>query len=103
VNDWKGRGKPNYIEDILKDSQNEDTLLPGETPANDNDLDVLFDQVAAYVAESRRGSVSGVQRRFSIGFNRAARIIEQLEAHGIVSAPARNGSREILVPPPTEI
>jgi len=103
VNDWKGRGKPNYIEDILKDSQNEDTLLPGETPANDNDLDVLFDQVAAYVAESRRGSVSGGQRRFSIGFNRAARIIEQLEAHGIVSAPARNGSREILVPPPTEI
>lgn len=104
VNDWKGRGEPNYIDEILNDEQGEETLLPGESaPASDSDLDALFDQVAAFVAESRRSSVSGVQRRFSIGFNRAARIVEQLEAHGIVSAPARNGSREVLVPPPAEM
>lgn len=104
VNDWKGRGEPNYIDEILNDELSDEALLPGESaPSSDNDLDALFDQVAAFVAESRRGSVSGVQRRFSIGFNRAARIVEQLEAHGIVSPPARNGSREVLVPPPAEI
>ncbi|MDV5169399.1 DNA translocase FtsK 4TM domain-containing protein [Photobacterium rosenbergii] len=101
VNDWKARGKPQYIEGILEADQGADGLLPGETPTGgDDDLDQLFDEVAAFVAESRRGSVSGVQRRFKIGYNRAARIVEQLEAHGIVSAPGHNGNREVLAPPP---
>ncbi|WP_415720855.1 DNA translocase FtsK 4TM domain-containing protein [Photobacterium ganghwense] len=101
VNDWKARGKPQYIEGILDTDQGADGLLPGEAPvAGDDDLDQLFDEVAQFVAESRRGSVSGVQRRFKIGYNRAARIVEQLEAHGIVSAPGHNGNREVLAPPP---
>ncbi|AJR09309.1 cell division protein FtsK [Photobacterium gaetbulicola Gung47] len=101
VNDWKARGKPQYIEGILEADQGAEGLLPGETPTGgDDDLDQLFDEVAAFVAESRRGSVSGVQRRFKIGYNRAARIVEQLEAHGIVSAPGHNGNREVLAPPP---
>ncbi|WEM41405.1 DNA translocase FtsK 4TM domain-containing protein [Photobacterium sp. DA100] len=101
VNDWKARGKPQYIEGILEADQGAEGLLPGETPTGgDDDLDQLFDEVAAFVAESRRGSVSGVQRRFKIGYNRAARIVEQLEAHGIVSPPGHNGNREVLAPPP---
>ncbi|MEJ2763183.1 DNA translocase FtsK 4TM domain-containing protein [Photobacterium sp. MCCC 1A19761] len=101
VNDWKARGKPQYIEGILEEDQGAEGLLPGEAPvAGDDELDQLFDQVAAFVAESRRGSVSGVQRRFKIGYNRAARIVEQLEAHGIVSPPGHNGNREVLAPPP---
>ncbi|GAL04874.1 cell division protein FtsK [Photobacterium aphoticum] len=101
VNDWKARGKPQYIEGILEEDQGSDGLLPGETPiASDDDLDQLFDEVAAFVAETRRGSVSGVQRKFKIGYNRAARIVEQLEAHGIVSPPGHNGNREVLAPPP---
>jgi len=101
VNDWKARGKPQYIDGILNSDQGTEGLLPGEAAAGgDDDLDQLFDQVAAFVAESRRGSVSGVQRKFKIGYNRAARIVEQLEAHGIVSAPGHNGNREVLAPPP---
>ena len=100
VNDWKARGKPQYIDGILNSDQGAEGLLPGEAVAGDDDLDQLFDQVAAFVAESRRGSVSGVQRKFKIGYNRAARIVEQLEAHGIVSAPGHNGNREVLAPPP---
>ncbi|UJF19891.1 DNA translocase FtsK 4TM domain-containing protein [Vibrio sp. SS-MA-C1-2] len=100
VNDWKGRGKPQYIEAILSGEQGADTLLPGETSSDDEDIDPLFDQVVAHVTETRRGSVSGVQRKFKIGYNRAARIVEQLEAHGIVSAPGHNSNREVLAPPP---
>ncbi len=101
VNDWKARAKPQYIDGILNTDQGADGLLPGETPvAGDDDLDQLFDQVAAFVTETRRGSVSGVQRKFKIGYNRAARIVEQLESHGIVSSPGHNGNREVLAPAP---
>ncbi len=100
VKNWKARGKPQYIDAILHDDQGSESLLPGEAAEGAEELDQLFDQVAAFVAESRRGSVSGVQRRFKIGYNRAARIVEQLEAHGIVSAPGHNGNREVLAPPP---
>ncbi|MGF1698883.1 DNA translocase FtsK 4TM domain-containing protein [Photobacterium makurazakiensis] len=101
VNDWKARGKPQYITGILEADQGTEGLLPGEAPVSgDDDLDQLFDQVAAFVTESRRGSVSGVQRKFKIGYNRAARIVEQLEAHGIVSAPGHNGNREVIAPAP---
>nr|WP_086937966.1 DNA translocase FtsK 4TM domain-containing protein [Thaumasiovibrio occultus] len=103
VKDWKARGKPQYIDAILHEDQGAESLLPGEAPVDgDSELDQLFDQVAAYVAETRRGSVSGVQRRFKIGYNRAARIVDQLEAHGIVSAQGHNGNREVLAPPPPQ-
>lgn len=100
VNNWKARGKPNYISEITNGDQGPESLLPGEKPESDEDVDPLFDQVVEHVVETRRGSVSGVQRRFKIGYNRAARIIEQLEAQGIVSAPGHNGNREVLAPAP---
>lgn len=102
VNDWKARGKPNYIEEITAGEQTADNLLPGETLEGEEEMDPLFDQVVEYIVESRRGSVSGVQRRFKIGYNRAARIVDQLEAQGIVSAPGHNGNREVLAPPPVK-
>ncbi|MHA2937917.1 DNA translocase FtsK 4TM domain-containing protein [Vibrio sp. RC27] len=100
VNNWKARGKPNYISEITNGDQGPESLLPGEKPETDEDVDPLFDQVVEHVVQSRRGSVSGVQRRFKIGYNRAARIVEQLEAQGIVSAPGHNGNREVLAPAP---
>ncbi|MCG3863070.1 MULTISPECIES: DNA translocase FtsK 4TM domain-containing protein [unclassified Photobacterium] len=104
VNDWKARGKPQYIESILSSDQGSESLLPGETSTGgDDDIDQLFDEVAAFVTETRRASVSGVQRRFKIGYNRAARIVEQLEAHGIVSPPGHNSNREVLAPAPVQI
>ncbi|WP_299686508.1 DNA translocase FtsK 4TM domain-containing protein [uncultured Vibrio sp.] len=100
VNNWKARGKPNYIDEITNGEQTPETLLPGEKMEGDEEVDALFDQVVEHVVHSRRGSVSGVQRRFKIGYNRAARIVEQLEAQGIVSAPGHNGNREVLAPAP---
>ena len=100
VNDWKARGRPNYIEAITKSEQGAESLLPGEKSDSEEELDQLFDQVVEFVTTSRRGSVSGVQRQFRIGYNRAARIVEQLEAHGIVSTPGHNGNREVIAPPP---
>jgi len=100
VNNWKARGKPNYISDIISGDQSPEMMLPGEKMESDEDVDPLFDQVVEHVVETRRGSVSGVQRRFKIGYNRAARIVEQLEAQGIVSAPGHNGNREVLAPAP---
>lgn len=100
VNNWKARGKPNYIDEIISGDQGPESLLPGEQMDSDEEVDPLFDQVVEHVVQSRRGSVSGVQRRFKIGYNRAARIVEQLEAQGIVSAPGHNGNREVLAPAP---
>ncbi|WP_025578437.1 DNA translocase FtsK [Vibrio parahaemolyticus] len=100
VNNWKARGKPNYIDEIISGDQGPESLLPGEQMEADEEMDPLFDQVVEHVVQSRRGSVSGVQRRFKIGYNRAARIVEQLEAQGIVSAPGHNGNREVLAPAP---
>ncbi len=96
VNDWRARGKPQYVDDILNPDQGAESLLPGETA--EDDLDQLFDEVVAYVVETRKVSVSSVQRRFKIGFNRASRIVEQLENHGIVTPPGHNNNREVLAP-----
>ena len=101
VADWKLRGEPNYIEEILSGEMTSDTLLPGEQNAgSDEELDPLFDEAVAFVVESRRGSTSSVQRRFKIGYNRAARIIDQMEMQGIVSPPGSNGQRDVLAPAP---
>lgn len=104
VSDWKRRGKPNYIAEILNGEPSEDSLLPGETmDGDDGESDPLFDQAVAFVTESRKASVSGVQRRFRIGYNRAARLVEQMEMSGIVSGAGHNGNREVLAPPPPKV
>ncbi|WNC70573.1 DNA translocase FtsK 4TM domain-containing protein [Thalassotalea psychrophila] len=103
VNDWKARGKPRYIEEILSGDTTEDTLLPGEAAeGEDQESDALYDEALMHVTESRRASISGVQRKFRIGYNRAARIIEQMEANGVVSSPGHNGNREVIAPPPVK-
>ncbi|MFS2223448.1 DNA translocase FtsK 4TM domain-containing protein [Pantoea sp. B65] len=96
VQDWKARGRPQYIDSITAGDESEGGSLGLE---GDEELDPLFDQAVAFIVEKRRASISGVQRQFRIGYNRAARIIEQMEAQGIVSSPGHNGNREVLAPP----
>jgi S-DNA-T family DNA segregation ATPase FtsK/SpoIIIE len=104
VKDWQSRGKPNYVDAVLSGESDDDVLLPGEQPENaDEELDVLYDEALAFVTETRRVSISSVQRKFRIGYNRAARIVEQMEVQGIVSTPGHNGAREVLAPPPVKI
>ncbi|TLX46382.1 cell division protein FtsK [Pseudoalteromonas phenolica] len=99
VSDWKARGKPNYIEEILCGDATEDILLPGETPeGGDDESDPLYDEAVSFVIESGKVSVSSVQRKLRVGYNRAARLVEQMEASGVVSSPGHNGAREVLVP-----
>lgn len=101
VSDWKLRGEPNYIDEILNGELTTDNLLPGEqSEGSGEELDPLFDEAVAFVVESRRGSTSSVQRRFKIGYNRAARLIDEMESQGIVSPPGSNGQREVLAPAP---
>lgn len=102
VSDWKSRAEPNYIEDILSGGGEQEILLPGEVPegSEDEELDTLFDEAVNFVTESRRVSISSVQRKFRIGYNRAARIVEQMEVQGVVTTPGNNGAREVLAPPP---
>lgn len=100
VQDWKARGRPKYIESIV--SGGDDGEGGGLGLDGDEELDALFDQAVAFVVDKRRASISGVQRQFRIGYNRAARIVEQMEAQGIVSAPGHNGNREVLAPPSHE-
>ncbi|MEM0755364.1 DNA translocase FtsK [Escherichia coli] len=97
VQDWKARGRPQYVDGITSDSESE-----GGAGGFDGaeELDPLFDQAVQFVTEKRKASISGVQRQFRIGYNRAARIIEQMEAQGIVSVQGHNGNREVLAPPP---
>ncbi|WP_225918185.1 DNA translocase FtsK [Neiella holothuriorum] len=102
VDDWKKRGKPNYISEILAGEVADDVVIPGEKTGSEDDYDPLYDDAVAFVCESRRGSISSVQRKLKIGYNRAARIIEQMEADGVVSAPGHNGNRDVLAPPPVK-
>ncbi|EFZ2379179.1 DNA translocase FtsK [Shigella boydii] len=97
VQDWKARGRPQYVDGITSDSESE-----GGAGGFDGaeELDPLFDQAVQFVTEKRKASISGVQRQFRIGYNRAARIIEQMEAQGIVSEQGHNGNREVLAPLP---
>lgn len=103
VADWKKRGRPNYIPEILSGETTEENLLPGETlEGDDAEADPLYDQAVAFVIETRRASVSGVQRKFRIGYNRAARLVEQMEFSGIVTGPGHNGNREVMAPSPSK-
>ncbi|WP_455813351.1 DNA translocase FtsK 4TM domain-containing protein [Pseudomonas graminis] len=100
VKDWKARERPQYKEGILSGGEDAESGAGGVD--GDEELDQLFDQAVEFVVDKRRASISGVQRQFRIGYNRAARIIEQMEAQGIVSSPGHNGNREVLAPPPHE-
>ncbi|MFP3094687.1 DNA translocase FtsK 4TM domain-containing protein [Kluyvera sichuanensis] len=97
VQDWKARGRPQYVDGITSDSESEGG---GGGFDGGEELDPLFDQAVNFVTQKRKASISGVQRQFRIGYNRAARIIEQMEAQGIVSEQGHNGNREVLAPPP---
>ncbi|MCG8314680.1 MAG: DNA translocase FtsK 4TM domain-containing protein [Pseudomonadales bacterium] len=100
--DWRRRAAPAYLEDILEGSH-ESTFLPsegGSSGDSDDESDPLYDEAVAFVTESRRASISSVQRKLKIGYNRAARMIESMEAAGVVSEMQSNGQREVIAPPP---
>ncbi|TLF51863.1 DNA translocase FtsK [Halomonas urmiana] len=104
VEDWKRRGEPEYIDEILSGGVSAEALagLEAEGGGGDSDAeqDALYDEAVAFVTESRRASISAVQRRFKIGYNRAARLVESMEMAGVVSTMGTNGAREVLAPPP---
>ena len=102
VKDWKSRGEPNYVDEILSGEHEQDILLPGEQSeaSDDEEVDALYDEAVNFVTEKRRVSISSVQRQFRIGYNRSARIVEQMEMQGVVSTPGNNGARDVLAPPP---
>lgn len=101
VADWKKRGAPQYIDEILNGDSSAEVLLPGEQPENgDQEYDAFYDEAVVFVTESRRASVSSVQRKFRIGYNRAARLVEQMEQSGVVTPPGHNGNREVLAAAP---
>jgi S-DNA-T family DNA segregation ATPase FtsK/SpoIIIE len=100
--DWKSRGAPDYLEEIVSGSASLPNLSIPEVDSDDPEADPLYDQAVQVVIESRKASISMVQRRLKVGYNRAARLIEQMESAGLVSAMQSNGSREILIPPSNE-
>jgi len=102
VQHLKEQAKPNYIENLIQDNSGT-VILPGETPVSSgDDVDALYDEAVAIVTQTGKASISYVQRRLKIGYNRAARMIEEMEATGVVSAMQSNGQREVLAPPPPE-
>ncbi|WP_244516129.1 DNA translocase FtsK [Halomonas daqiaonensis] len=103
VEDWKRRGEPEYIDEILSGGVSAEALVGLEADGGGDDgaeQDALYDEAVAFVTESRRASISAVQRRFKIGYNRAARLVESMEMAGVVSTMGTNGAREVLAPPP---
>ena len=106
VADWKRRGDPQFIEGLL-DEGGQTPVTAGElqSAASDEDnpeADALYDEAVHYVTKSRRASISSVQRKLRIGYNRAARLIESMEQTGVVTSMGTNGQREVLAPPPVE-
>jgi S-DNA-T family DNA segregation ATPase FtsK/SpoIIIE len=102
VSAWKARGEPVYVDDVLNGAEGES--LPGvpnlSEGGGDSEVDALYDEAVAFVTEGRRVSISSVQRKFKIGYNRAANLVDAMEASGVVSAAGHNGAREVLAPPP---
>ena len=100
VADWRKRGEPDFVEEITSGGGLAENI-PGFAPEpSDSDVDVLYDEAVAFVTETRKASISSVQRKLKVGYNRAARMIEEMEATGVVSEMATNGAREVLAPPP---
>jgi S-DNA-T family DNA segregation ATPase FtsK/SpoIIIE len=104
VNDWKSKAKPNYIAEILQGEMTDENMLPGEAAeaAEGEEIDPVFDEAVAFITETRKVSISSIQRKLRIGYNRSARIVEQMEMMGIVTKAANNGGREVLAPPPVK-
>lgn len=102
VSDWKRRGEPDYIDGIVDESTNSIPVpgLAAESEDGDNESDALYDEAVAFVTETRKASISSVQRKLRIGYNRAARLVETMEAAGVISEAGHNGSREVLAPAP---
>lgn len=103
VDDWKRRGEPEYIDEILSGGVSADALTGLEAEGGEGDdaeQDALYDEAVQFVTETRKASISAVQRRFKIGYNRAARLVDAMEMAGVVSSMGSNGSREVLAPPP---
>jgi DNA segregation ATPase FtsK/SpoIIIE, S-DNA-T family len=101
VADWKSRGEPVYIDEITQGVEERDMNMGGGSSGEGGEEDdALYDEAVAFVCESRKASISAVQRKLRIGYNRAARMIEAMEAAGVVSEMGTNGSREVLAPPP---
>lgn len=101
VADWKRRGEPVYIDAVTRSSDDSDMLGGGAGGGDgDEESDALYDEAVRFVTESRKASISAVQRKLRIGYNRAARMIESMEAAGVVSEMNSNGSREVIAPPP---
>lgn len=99
VNYWKLQGEPEYLTEVIEETGSQDAI-PGLEPLANNESDALYDQAVAIVTESRRASISYVQRRLKVGYNRAASMIEDMELAGVVSAVQSNGTREVLAPEP---
>lgn len=102
VADWKRRGDPNYLDEIFSEST-DSIVVPGfsdESESSDGESDPLYDQAVEFVTETRKASISSVQRKMRIGYNRAARLIEQMEASGVITDAGNNGQREVLAPAP---
>ncbi|MEL0035738.1 MAG: DNA translocase FtsK 4TM domain-containing protein [Gammaproteobacteria bacterium] len=103
ADDWRNRGEPDFIEEITSGGGIAQDL-PGIAPEpSDSDVDVLYDEAVAFVTETRKASISSVQRKLKVGYNRAARMIEEMEATGVVSEMQSNGSREVLAPAPPKL
>ena len=102
VADWKRRGEPNYLSEITDETASSGVVVPGfssgEESEENGESDPLYDEAVAFVLETRKASISSVQRKLRVGYNRAARLIEQMEASGVVSPMGNNGSREVLAP-----
>jgi len=98
--EWRRRQRPDYLEEILGGSSGASDQKFGSSAAVDHEQDPLYDEVLAFVTETRKASISSVQRRFKIGYNRSANIIEALESAGVISTPLANGNREVIAPPP---
>lgn len=97
----RDKGEPNYLEEVLQEPVSGSDAIPGLEPLQkDSDFDPLYDQAVAIVTETRKASISYIQRRLKIGYNRAARMVEEMEASGVVSAVQSNGMREVIAPPP---
>ncbi len=101
VADWKKRGAPDYLDEITSGGDSDVPGMAGfDSDGDDPESDALFDQAVEFVTQTRKASISSVQRKLRIGYNRAARLVETMEAAGIVSPPGHNGAREVLAPPP---
>jgi len=102
VADWKKRGTPEYLEDIISEAVTNSILVPGysndSADSSGQETDALYDEAVAFVLETRKASISSVQRKLRIGYNRAARLVEQMEASGVVSEMGLNGNRDVLAP-----